>query len=50
MHDSSSSETEHELRLEGVGQGSNPWGDVPEGIMLVLVLFAQDVVGIARER
>ena len=38
------------MRLEGVGQGSSPWDGVPGGIVLVLVLFAQSVVGIARVR
>lgn len=40
------------MRLEGVGQGSNPWGGVPEGVVIVLmlVLFAQSVVVIARVR
>lgn len=38
------------MRLEGVGQGSSPWGVVPEGIVLVLVLLTQSVVGIASAR
>ena len=50
MHNSSSSKTERDLRLEEVGQGSSPWGDVPGGIVLVLVLLAQSVVWIARVR
>ena len=50
MHHSSSSEKERDLRLEEVGQGSSPWGDVPGGIVLVLVLLLQTVVEIARGR
>ena len=41
---------ERDLRLEGVGQGSSPWGNVPGGIVLVLVLLTQSVVGTARKR
>ena len=47
---SGSSEMEHALRLEGVGQGPSPWGDVPKGMVLVHVLLAQSGVGIARVR
>ena len=50
MHNNSSSETERDLRLWEVGQGSSSWGDVPGGIVLVLILLAQSVVGIARVR
>ena len=37
-----------DLRLEGVGQGSSPWGDVLGGIVLSLLI--QSVVEIANVR